>query len=141
MTATRKARKYWTCPACSTRNERIKRKCANEDCRRSRPKARVPAHAETLRDDSYETYNAANAAIHGVTDESCGVCGKPRSQERRHDRDHGHRKGDLAYGKPRGLACVHCNKHMPVGLTLELAEAVTAYLRRVENYYRERDAA
>ncbi len=95
----------------------------------------MPKHARTLRDDSYETYTQANAAIHGVTDESCGCCGKPRSQERRHDRDHGHNKTELSYGEPRGLACVYCNKHMPIGLTLELARLVTAYLERVHAYY------
>jgi hypothetical protein len=88
-----------------------------------------------LQRDSYDVYNAANAAIHGVTDESCGVCGKPRSQERRHDRDHGHNRKENSYGRPRGLACVHCNKHMPHGLTLELARLVVAYLERVEGYY------
>src|SRR6266508_1351579 len=109
------AKKYWSC-SCGTRNERVKQKCGNPNCKRSRPKKRVPKHAVTLRDDSYLTYVEVNRAIHGVTDESCGVCGKPRAQERRHDRDHDHRTGN-----PRGLACVYCNKHMPRGLTLELA--------------------
>ena len=128
--------RYWTCP-CGTRNERIKRKCANTSCNRSRPKPRVPKHAQTLRDDTYADYCAAAEAIHNVTDESCCVCGKPRSQERRHDRDHGHNQAELSFGKPRGLACVHCNKHMPRGLTLELARMICEYLERVEDYYRE----
>lgn len=132
------AKRYWTCP-CGTRSERIKRKCPK--CGRSRPKPRTPKHAQTLRDDSYETYIAVSTQIHGVVDEACCVCRKPRSQERRHDRDHGHLKGDPSYGKPRGLACVHCNKHMPVGLTLELARAIVAYYERVDAYYRANPSA
>lgn len=123
------ARHYWTCP-CGTRNERTKQRCSNLGCRRARPKKRTPAHAATLRDDSYLRYLEVNLTIHGVTDEACGVCGKPRSQERRHDRDHDH-----VTGLPRGLACVYCNKHMPRGLTLELARLIVAYLERVESYY------
>lgn len=93
------AKRTWLCP-CGTRNERIKRKCVNPDCSRSRPKPRVPRHAQTLRDDDYSLYVQVAETLHGVTDESCCVCGKPRSQERRHDRDHDHKTG-----KPRGLAC------------------------------------
>lgn len=127
------AAKYWTCP-CGTRNERIKQRCANMSCRRKRPARRMPKHARTLRDDPYAVYAQVNAAIHGVADEACGVCGKPRSQERRHDRDHDH-----VTGLPRGLACVYCNKHMPRGLTLELARLIVAYLERVEGYYASRE--
>ncbi len=126
--------KTWLCP-CGVRNERIKRKCTGENCSRSRPKKRVAKHATTLRDDSYETDKLVAQEAHGVTDESCCVCRKPRSQERRHDRDHSHHQGDPAYGKPRGLACVTCNKLMVRELTLERAEAIVAYLRRVEDYY------
>ncbi len=121
-------KRYWSC-TCGTRNERIKQKC--ERCRRARPKRRVPAHAHTLRDDDYARYLEVAALIHGVTDEACCVCLKPRAQERRHDRDHDH-----ATGHPRGLACVYCNKHMPRGLTLDLARLVVAYLERVEAYYK-----
>jgi hypothetical protein len=112
---------YWTCP-CGTRNERIKQRCANTACRRARPKRRVRAHAITLRDDSYADYVAVNRAIHGVADESCGVCGKPRSQERRHDRDHDHKTGE-----PRGLACggnQGCNVLMLPWVTARTAEAI-----------------
>ena len=119
--------RYWVCRKCGERWERTKQKCA---CGRKRPAARVPKHARTLRDDTYQVYCDVNAVIHGVTDEACGVCGKPRGQERRHDRDHDH-----VTGHPRGLACVYCNKHMPRGLTLELARLVVAYLERVEVYY------
>jgi hypothetical protein len=73
--------------------------------------------------------------IHGVEDESCCVCGRPRSLERRHDRDHDHLKGSVSFGKPRGLACVSCNRIMVRELTLERAEAICAYLRRVKTYW------
>lgn len=128
-------RRYWSCRKCRHRNERTSsRRCAG--CRENtKPKLRVPKHAVTLRDDPYARYVEVNALIHGVTDEACGVCGKPRSQERRHDRDHDH-----VTGNPRGLACVYCNKHMPRGLTLDLARLVVAYLERVEAHYAERAA-
>lgn len=121
--------KYWTCP-CGTRSERIKQKCPS--CSRARPKKRVPKHAQTLRDDPYAHYCEISRLIHNVTDESCCVCRKPRSQERHHDRDHDH-----VTGNPRGLACVYCNKHMPRGLTLELARLIVAYYERVDTYYAE----
>lgn len=144
-------RRYWTCPACGTRNERVKQKCSGEGCKRSRPKRRVPKHAETLRDDSYAVYVEAASLIHGVTDESCCVCGKPRSQRRRHDRDHDH-----VTGRPRGLACPGnrgCNILMLPWITAPVARAIAeakvvrgeldavrwvliaAYLERVEAYY------
>jgi hypothetical protein len=122
------------CPTCGVRYERTKQKCST--CARSRPKPRVPAHAKTLRDDPYETYIQAAKDIHGVTDESCCVCEKPRNAERRHDRDHGHLKGDPSYGKPRGLACVSCNKIMVRELDLLRARLVVAYLERVDIWYR-----
>lgn len=128
------ARTHWLC-RCGTRNEAAHVNCRGTGCNRSRPPRRVPRHAQTLRDDSYATYCEMAAAIHGVTDESCCVCGKPRSQERRHDRDHGHNKTEASYGRPRGLACVVCNKLMPRDLTLERAQAIVDYLERVESFY------
>ncbi len=126
--------RYWTCP-CGTRNDRIKQKCANVDCRRSRPKARVPKHARTLRDDPYRVYRDVNEQIHGHAfggdwqPDDCGVCGKHSSITRHNDRDHDHETG-----LPRGLACPGnqgCNALMPRQLTLERAELIVAYLRRV----------
>jgi hypothetical protein len=122
----RKARPWWSC-RCGYRNERAKRKCLS--CGKAKPKKRVPKHAETLRDDGYEHYVKVAEALHGVRDERCCVCGRPRSAERRHDRDHDHNTG-----KPRGLACVVCNKLMPHQLTAERAELIAAYLRRAEKY-------
>ena len=106
----------------------------------SRPKKRVPPHARTLRDDSYDVYVLMNARIHGYYDAECAVCGKPKPEQRRHDRDHDHRAGSPSYGKPRGLACTRCNKELLRNSTLEEARAVVAYLERVEAYYRQEEA-
>ena len=129
MAAVKSRARYWSC-SCGERWPRTKQLCT---CGKRRPKRRVPKHAETLRDDPYAVYVAVAEHVHGVTDESCCVCGKPRSQERRHDRDHDHKTG-----KPRGLACAGnrgCNALMPSWLTAERAEAIAAYLRRVEAFY------
>lgn len=124
---------HWTCRTCKHRNLRTSsRKC--QGCgRKTKPARRVPAHARTLRDDSYAHYAAVAVAAHGVTDESCCVCRKPRGQERRHDRDHDH-----VTGLPRGLACggnQGCNALMPRWLTLERARLIVSYLERVEEFY------
>lgn len=124
--------RLWLCK-CGTRNERIKQRCVS--CRGPRPKKRVPKHARTLRDDSYEVYEKVNADLHGAahggewTPDCCGVCGKPPSSSRHMDRDHDH-----VTGKPRGLACpgnTGCNALMPRQLTLDRARAIVAYLERV----------
>ena len=128
------ARRYWSCP-CGTRNERIggRKRCSS--CGRAAPKPRVPKHAETLRDDSYELYLQVNRKAHGADDE-CAVCGRPRHEAMRHHRDHDH-----VTGKPRGLACFQCNSLMPRLLTLERARLVVAYLERVEAFYAKEKAA
>ncbi len=74
---------WWTCP-CGTRNERRKQRCTNVECRRKRPAKRGPRHARILSGDTYPLFVQAARDIHGVYDEACCVCGKPRSQERRH---------------------------------------------------------
>lgn len=122
----RKAKPYWSC-RCGYRNERLKRKCLS--CGKPKPKKRVPAHARTLRDDGYAHYVEVAEKLHGVFDERCCVCGKPRREDRHHDRDHDH-----ITGLPRGLACVYDNKLMPHQLTLEKARLIVAYLERAERY-------
>ncbi len=125
-------KRYWTCP-CGTRNERVKQKCSNTECSRRRPKKRVPAHARTLRDDSYSHYEMVNREIHGAEPDCCGVCGKPPSTARHMDRDHDH-----TTGHPRGLACpgnTGCNALMPRQLDLARARLIVAYLERVERHY------
>ncbi len=117
------ARRYWLCKKCGTRHERTVRKC---DCGGgARPKPRVPTHAKTLRDDSYEVYKKAAAEVHGIRDESCNICRRPRSQERKLDRDHDHKTG-----KPRGLLCVRCNRALVSWMTPEWLLAAAAYLQR-----------
>jgi ribosomal protein L40E len=143
VTATKSKARYWTCRKCGTRNPRTSQVCRGpylmdvglRMCGQRRPKPRVAKHARTLRDDPYTEYVRIAAEIHGVTDESCCCCGKPRSQERRHDRDHGHLQGSLSYGKPRGLLCVPCNRLMPRELTAERSQLVTQYLERVDQHY------
>ena len=119
------AARYRICPKCKHRYERIKRLCPA--CGAKRPKPRVAAHARTLRDDPYPVYVQAARDIHNVHDESCCVCGKPRTLERKMDRDHGHLRGSLTYGKPRGLACggnQGCNVLMVKWVTAETAQGI-----------------
>jgi hypothetical protein len=120
------------------------------------PKRHVPKHAQTLRDDSYAVYLQVARDIHGVSDESCNVCGKPRSQERRCDRDHEHNRRSPFFGKPRGLVCggnQGCNVLMVPWVTAATARGIAdakdiayepdaprwhliaAYLERVEAFY------
>jgi len=140
------------------RNDRVggRRKCANTVCRATLPRPRRQLHAATLEDDSYTVYVEASREIHGVTDESCCACGKPRSPGRKHDRDHGHRKGQNDYGKPRGIVCggnQGCNVLMLPWVTAATARGISkakfaadepdavrwgliaAYLARVETFY------
>lgn len=156
-------KRYWLCRRCGVRVERTKQKCPTKDCTGKRPKPRVVKHAATLRDDSYQQFRHVNLIVHGPAmpgewdADCCGVCGKAPTQERRHDRDHGHLRGDPAYGKPRGLACggnSGCNILMLPWVTAAAArgvadakraagepdaerwELVAGYLERVDAYYR-----
>lgn len=131
-------KRYWLCPGCGTRNERTKQKCVGEGCRRSRPKPRLPKHAEAIRGDNYETvYVPLAAVVHGVTDESCNLCGRPRGVGRHH-RDHGHNKDELSFGKPRGILCFQCNNRLPREATEEWLHKAYLYLRRVRKFYEVR---
>lgn len=150
------ARKYWACRKCAARWPRTIQKCRTELCDGRRPAPRAPRHARTLQTDSYQRYNDLNRQIHGVADESCGACKKPRSQERKHDRDHDHRSGN-----PRGLLCggnQGCNILLLPWVTAATAKGIAqakevagekdserwwllhAYLARVEDFY-DREAA
>lgn len=121
----------------------------------SRPIKRRRKHAETLRTDSYEVYALLSQTIHGGENEACGVCGKPKPDGRKHDRDHDHKTG-----KPRGLACggnQGCNVLMLPWVTAETARGIyeaklsagemdavrwffiAAYLKRVSDYYAKGD--
>ena len=150
-------RRYWTCSRCHNRNPRTNLKCLTDGCAGRRPKKRVARHARTLADDSYAVYERVAREAHGVSDESCCACEKPRKQERRHDRDHDH-----VTGLPRGLLCAGdtgCNVLLPKWVTAPVARAIAdaklaagepdalrwdllaAYLERVEAYYAREEVA
>ena len=139
MTLSAKQGKTWLCPRCSHRNEwrGTSRKC--QGCgKMTRRKKRVPVHARTLRDDSYERYVEVNKAIHGAIVQSlgfsaqdCGCCGRHKPEHGKHQREHDHRSG-----LPRGLACYRCNHQLLRNHTLETARMIVAYFERVEEYYR-----
>lgn len=139
MSATKSKTRYWSC-SCGQRWPRLKQRCT---CGRSRPKKRVPVHARTLRDDSYAVYRALNEQIHGQAfdgdwqPDNCGCCGAAPKGERHMDREHGHDRSEVTFGKPRGLACPGdwgCNALM-ARLTLAKAREIVAYLERCEAFY------
>ena len=68
---------------------------------------------------AYETYIILNDGEH------CGICLRPRPEERRLDRDHDHK-----LGQPRGLLCRGCNMRLQYWMTPEWLEAAAAYLRK-----------
>ena len=124
-------RRYVHCPACGHRNDRAGGRRLCEQCRTPLPKRRVPKHAASLRDLSYDVWAELSVEIHGGELHSCGVCGRALPAEsRKHDRDHDHRTG-----LPRGLACVRCNRELLRNSTLDEARAVVRYLERYEAYY------
>jgi hypothetical protein len=144
------------CRSCATANDRRGGRRLCTACGATLPRKRRHAHANVLTGDSYPQFVEASILIHGVADESCCVCRKPRPDERRWDRDHGHRKGQPDYGKPRGLVCggnAGCNVLMlpwvsaPVARAVHLAKLealepdaerwclIADYLERVAAYY------
>lgn len=156
MALARKTRPYWHCRRCGFRNLRANVKCRGEGCEGRRPKRPQFKHAAALQGDTYPLFVQAARDIHGVTDESCCACGKPRKQERRHDRDHDHVTGHC-----RGLLCpgnTGCNIMLPKWMTAAKAHAIAkaarahdeddwerweklaAYLWRVERFYAAREA-
>lgn len=127
MPAVTQQRGYWTCRKCSFRNKRTSSRKCGQCGELTKPKRRVPPHAIVLRDTSYNLWERESQRLHGGDLGACGVCGKPKPENRRHDRDHDHRTGKL-----RGLACVRCNRDLLRNATLEEARAVVAYLERAE---------
>lgn len=135
MAATATRPRYWTCAGCGYRNERAHVKCRGESCNRTRPKKRVPVHARVLRDVNYDTWEMLSVQIHGGDAGACALCKKPRPDTYRHERDHGHKKHEHAFGKARGVLCTYCNKERVGHLSLDEARAVVEYLERVERFY------
>lgn len=114
----------WTCQRvtagirCGQRNDGRKRKCWA--CLKPRPSRKRPVHMAAL-DLAYEEYVTLNGGEH------CGICGNPRSETRRLDRDHDH-----ATGRPRGLLCWSCNRQLRTWATVAWLRAAAAYLERAE---------
>jgi hypothetical protein len=122
----RKARPYWVCRKCKYRNPSIKRKCL--DCGTLKAKKKVNPKSKPV--DAYEHYRRVAEVLHGVHDERCCVCGKPKQDGRKHDRDHDHRNGN-----PRGLVCPLDNMLMKfTQLDAARAKLIWQYLERAEKY-------
>ena len=128
----RVAAKYRLCPKCKYRYEKVKKKCPS--CGKARPKKRVPKHAETLRDHSYEHYVQVSKEIHSNGTGSCDACRRVPSKVRHHDRDHDHNTGN-----PRGLLCVRHNKMLDSRCTSIELRQLADYLDRVTTYYTKLD--
>jgi hypothetical protein len=90
-----------------------------------------------LRDTPFPQFAALSVEIHGGEYGACGCCRRAPKDERNMDRDHGHDRSEITFGKARGLACpgdYGCNRLM-ARLTLEKARQIVGYLERVENHY------
>jgi hypothetical protein len=149
LTLARRKPKTWTCPKCKRKNEvRTSSRTCQFGCGATKPPPRV---TKAKPRETFTAFDRVNAGIHGVTDGSCGVCGKPPSEHRKNDRDHCH-----VTGRPRGLACPGnsgCNVLMAKWITAPVARAIAAaklaagerdaerwemvasYLERVDAYY------
>ena len=89
----------------------------------------MPKHAQTLQVHDYDYYREVSKVLHGIDDESCNVCRKPRG-ERKLDRDHDH-----VTGNPRGLVCSLDNMLMKyTQLNAHRAQLIADYLARAEKY-------
>ena len=106
--------RVWTCARCKTRWPRTKQRCT---CGRKRPQARHAAHKAAL-DVPYEEWVREFG-------ERCGICGCGPSENRRLDRDHDHRTGEM-----RGLLCHRCNRALPNHIGADWLRKALAYLDR-----------
>jgi hypothetical protein len=126
--------KTWTCQrsaggvACKKVNPARKRLC--EACGKARPARKRPAHM-AARDLPYEFYVEINGGS-----EACGICGRPRSPERKHHRHHEH-KGE---GFPLGLLCHVCNRVIGHRLMMASGGDVLGWLRKAVEFYERAEA-
>lgn len=125
--------------------------CRGDGCVGKRRKKPVRVHARVMQGDTYPLFVQANEQIHGVSEDECAVCGKLRTDTRKHDRDHDHTTGN-----PRGLVCggdAGCNVLMVRWVSPATARGIAAakvraaepdaerwtliyeYLQRVETFY------
>jgi hypothetical protein len=122
--------RYWRCRRvtkgvpCGTLNLARKRKCTA--CGKPKPPPRKKKHMTAL-EIPYEEYVALNGG------EWCGVCGAPRPESRRLDRDHSHTIPPY----PRGLLCRKCNRTLVkvrygLKITPEWLRAAAEYLERAQ---------
>lgn len=90
-------------------------------CGKERPPRQRAAHLAAL-DQPYEVFVQANGGV-----DACGVCGRPPSETRRLDRDHGH----VGEGVVRGVLCHRHNRGLEFfGDDPALLRAAAEYLER-----------
>lgn len=120
--------RQWTCQRvikgvkCGTVNPARRKLCTV--CGKARPVRKRPAHSAVLRDVPYEKW----VEIFG---ETCGICGRKPSANRRLDRDHDHKTG-----MPRGLLCARCNRALPGHITVQWLYAAIRYLERIPRMFK-----
>jgi len=117
------AKKTWKCrrKSCATINPSTRRKCIG--CGKLKPPKRIPAHKKVLVDLSYEDFIKINGGEFCWIHKAMGLPDPPRT--RRLHRDHDHKTG-----KPRGLLCHTCNRHLKNWVTQEWLLAAAKYLDR-----------
>ncbi len=115
--------------SCGHRNNRVggRQKCVA--CSKSLRKTRRPPH-EAVLDKPYEWWAPLSVEIHGGELDACAMCGKPKPDSAKHERDHDHKTGWA-----RGLLCYRCNNHYARFHTLETARALVAFFERVDDHY------
>lgn len=106
----------WVC-ICKTVCHSPKRSCPA--CGLPRPPKRRPKH-QLILDLPYEVWVARFG-------ENCGICGRPPGPNRKLDRDHDHRTGEM-----RGVLCHRCNRALPDWMTVAWLRAAIAYLIKKE---------
>lgn len=115
----------WTCrkASCKFKNPPRTRKC--QQCGKARPVKKGPAHAQVLKQLTYEDFLKLNDGV-----EACAICGRLPSLRRRLDRDHSHIEGYA-----RGLLCHTCNRRLRYDITVKWLRSAADYLDRAAARY------